>query len=86
MKIRHGMVLIALADEFVAVCDDADDFRGVVRMNKTAAAIWNGIEAGKTEEQIAASLVERFDGVDSETASACTRSILEELKNGGIIE
>ena len=86
MKIKDGMVLAELGDDFVAVSSgDTDGFHGIVKMNKTGAAIWKLIDAGLEKEAIARKLLDKYDGVDYETALEQTESIIALLKEKGIL-
>jgi len=81
-------VLTQVGDEFAAVPTGAAaaKFRGIIRLNETAADIYRGIEAGKSVREIAEALVEKYDGVDIEAAekSACT--VIGELKSTGLAQ
>lgn len=86
MKINDGMILTKLDDEFVAVSTgEVKSFHGIVKMNKTGADIWNFVEEGLNESQIAEKLVEKYDGVDYDTALENTRYVLSTLREKGIL-
>ncbi len=81
MRIKDGMVLTKLDDDFVAVSvGDIKGFRGIVKMNKTGAAIWNLLSEGLEKDEIARKLLEKYDGVDYETALKEVESVIRTLK------
>lgn len=88
MKVKTGFLLTELGNEMVAVPtgEIAEQFRGVIRMNKTAVFVWKGIEAGQTQEEIANSMLERYDSVDYPKAFDAVGKIIRELEKGGILE
>jgi len=88
MKIKEGYILSEIADEYlvVPVAEETEKFCGVIKLNETAADIWHGIEEGKSAAQIASEIVEKYDGVDSETAMNGVLSIINQLIEQGIIE
>ena len=88
MKIKSGFVLREVLGKtvVVAIGERSKSFHGMIKMNKTATHIWKGVEAGKTEDEIATSLIERFGDVTMESALADTRRIIQQMKDAGIIE
>ena len=88
MKLKKCCILTEGAGDAVAVPveETAEQFHGIIRLNATAVDIWHGLEEGKTAEEIAALLVETYDGIDIEKALSDTNAILEQFKKEGIIE
>ena len=86
MKLKDGMVLTNIGNDYVAVSTgETENFRGIVRMNKTGAAIWNLIADGLEREAIARELLNRYDGVDYEAALAETDRIISILREKGLL-
>ena len=86
MKLKDGMILTELDDSYIAVSSgETQDFRGIVKMNKTGAAIWELISEGCETEEIARRLVEKYDGVDYETALGQTKNVVALLKEKGLL-
>lgn len=86
MKLREDMVLAEIGDEYIAVSTGgAEAFHGVVRMNKTGAVIWKLIAEGKDREEIARELLNRYDGVDYDTALGEADKIISLLKEKGLL-
>lgn len=88
MKIKSGFVMREVLGKtmVVAVGDTAKEFRGMIKMNKAATRIWKGVEQGLTEEEIAASLVEHFEGVTMDKALSDTKKIIQKMTDAGIME
>lgn len=88
MNIKEGFVLRTVMGEtiVVPVGETSEKFHGMIKLNQTGADIWKGVADGLTEEEIAKSLVEKYDEVDMETALRGTRKIIAMMKDEGIIE
>jgi hypothetical protein len=54
------------------------------RLNATSAAIWRGIEAGKSREEIVTSLLDGFD-VDAIVAARAVDASIEDLSRRGLL-
>lgn len=81
-------VLITKADEdylVVPIGTSLKEFNGIIRLNETGKDIWDALTEGKSEREIADLLVEKYDGVDREKALKSTRSVIEQLRAGGIL-
>lgn len=86
MRIKDGIILTSLGDSFVAVStDDSSNSKMMIKMNKTSADVWRYIEGGFDEKEIAAKLVEKYDGVDYEHALQNTLYIIDVLKQKDIL-
>lgn len=86
MKIKEGFVIREIGGEILGVATGraADDFRGMLILNETAREIWNGLEAGKSEEDILKQIVENYD-VEEETAKRDMKNVIEKMKEAGIL-
>lgn len=87
MKLKSGFIKTRILDDWVVVpADDSEAGKNfVIQINETGAAIWDGIEAGKTPEQIAEDLVAEYD-VDLEKAKCDTEAFLANLKEIHLLE
>ena len=87
MKIMDGLVLTEVADDFVVVPmgKAAEKLRGLIRMNKTGRDVWQGISDGLTVEQIADSLLEKYDGVTKEEALVSVQKSIDKLVAENIV-
>ena len=70
MKIKTGFVLRRVLDEAIVIPsgEASKSFNGMIKLNDTAAAIWEAIEAGKSREEIAKGLSEEY-GITLEKAT-----------------
>lgn len=82
MKIKPGFILRQLAGDNVVVPVGAagESFNGMIRLNETGALLWQELDKGAEEEQLAAKLLEDFDGVTEEQARADVREFLESIR------
>lgn len=87
MKIKEGFLLREVAGNFVviAVGEEAVDFNSIVTINEIGAFIWDRINEGKGEEEIADSIIGEYS-VDRDTALRDTRDFIGQLADAGIIE
>lgn len=69
----------------VAVGEASKSFRGMIKLNSTAADIWQYIEKGLSESEICDALYEKYD-VDRERLAADVRRTLELLQSQGLVE
>ena len=76
MKIKHGFVLRRVLDEAIVVAsgEASKTFHGMIKLNDSAADIWQWISEGKGEAEIAKLL-----GV----SEAHVNSLFCELQNAG---
>jgi len=63
----------------------ASDFRGMLRLNTTGAALWKMLENGAEEAELAAMLVAEF-GADETAAAEDTTEFLQKLTEIGCLE
>lgn len=70
LKIKKGFLLRRLGEEYMAVAigEASKTFNGMIRLNDTGVFYWRELEKGTSAEELAAKTLERFDGVDEETA------------------
>lgn len=87
MKIKEGFVLRQVMGNYVAVAvgEASKSFRGMIKLNATAADIWQYIEKGLSESEICDALYEKYD-VDRERVTADVKRTLELLQSQGLIE
>lgn len=88
MKVKQTLIFQALGDETVVVPvgEAAEALHGMMRVNATGAAILQSLVDGLDEEAAAARLVDRFDGVDMDTARLAVGRIVEKLREAGLLE
>lgn len=70
-------------NETIAV-DVSNKFHGVIKLNKTSELIWRDIEQGKTIEEIAKHLTEKYD-VSYDRALNETRKFCDKLSEEDVL-
>lgn len=87
MKIKEGFVLRKVADSWMAVPvgSMAENMKGLIALNETAADIWNILQDEHSEEEVMDILQLAYDAERS-VLEANVRSFLEELDEKGILE
>ena len=56
-----------------------------VSLNKTGVYLWNRLKEGATEAEMAAGLLEKYDGVTEERAAADVKAFLDELRSRSLL-
>jgi len=56
-----------------------------VSLNKTGVYLWNRLKEGATEAEMTADLLEKYDGVTEEKATADVAAFLEELRSRSLL-
>ena len=87
MKIKQGFVMRDVAGQAVAIAtgEASKSFHGMVKLNDTGAVIWNGIEKGLDEAEIAEQLVARYD-VEVGQALKDVESFIARMRDAGLVE
>lgn len=86
MNIKPGFVLRDVAGQSVVIAtgEASRDFHGMIKLNATGKAIWQGIADGKTETEIAEALMAAFE-VDADRAHADVRAFVERMAAEGFL-
>ena len=87
MKLLSSIQLTELGGEFVAVPvgEAAERFRGIIRLNETAAFIVKRLQEETTREALIEALSEEYDGPREQFASGVD-GVLEQLRSCGALE
>jgi len=87
MKIKEGFVLRRVLDEAIVIASGkaSHDFHGMVKLNDSAADIWEWISEGVSESDIAARLAEKYE-LSEEKAKADTASMISQMTEAGLLE
>ena len=87
MKIKQGFVLRKVMDNYViiAIGDMGKNFRGMIKLNATAADVWSYLESGYSEEQICDAMLEKYD-VERDRLVADVKAILSRFAEQGFVE
>ena len=83
MKLKKDFEMVQLMDEYIAVSvgKAAEEFRGVIRMNRTGAFIWNAIRDGAdTREKILEKMRAAYEELDETAAREDIDLFLETAK------
>lgn len=86
MQLKYKFEIMELDGNIIAVPvgENVDDFRGVVRLNETAAMIFELLTRGASEDQIVDSLYEKYNSSRDEIASDVQR-YLEAFQEKGLL-
>ena len=86
MKIKDGFVVRDIMGQCVVVAtgDASESFSGMIKLNDTGKDIWEGVAAGKSEEEIIDQIVEDYD-VDKERAKDSVSKFIADMKDKGFI-
>ena len=81
LKPKNGFILRKLGAEYmvVALGEASKNFNGTIRMNETGAFYWKELEKGTTEKDLVAKTLERFQGLDQETARHDVKEFLNAI-------
>ena len=87
MKIKDGFVLRSVMGSYVVVAVGAasKSFRGMVKLNSTAADVWKCIETGFSKSEICDMLFAKYD-VDRERVEGDVNNIIKDLVEQGFVE
>lgn len=81
MKLKDGFMMRQLGDQHVVVPIglQTNTFKGMIKLNDTAATLWSALsKEEQSENQLADLLVDRF-GIDQETALTDVQDFLAVL-------
>ncbi len=87
MKLLSGVLISEVENEYVAVTlgEAGKKFNGMIRMNGTAAFLLKKLQNEISEEGLVAALLAEYD-VSEEDAKANVASVLQKLRQAGLIE
>ena len=88
MKLKESYILYNASEEetiAVATGDEAENFSGLLRANKTAGAILEYLKESITSDELVDRLAERFDA-DKKEIREDVDDILEQLRSIGALE
>ena len=82
LKVKKGFLLRRLGDEFmvVAIGEASKSCTGLTRLNDPGAFYWKEPERGSSEDDRTAKTLERYEGVDQETARRDVREFLQSIE------
>lgn len=88
MKLKYDFVISEVAGKKVAVATGGGlaKFNGFLKMNDTAAFIFELLKNDITEEQIVEKLCENFEGATKEEMAKCVTDFVEELRQAEVLQ
>lgn len=87
MKIKKGFVLRRVLDEAIVVAsgEASKTFHGMIKLNDSAADIWQWISEGKEADAIAKLLSVKYE-ISLEKAAADTAAMIKSMTENGLFE
>lgn len=87
MKLKEGIILSKMDDAYVAVAagEAGKSFSGMVRMNETAAFIFEHLKEETDVDRLTAELLAAYDGVSEQTARRSAESVVAQLSEAGLL-
>lgn len=86
MRIKKGFVLREVAGQnmVIATGEASKDFHGMIKLNSTGKEIWQGMQEGLSEAEIANGLQEKYQ-IDGEKALEDTREFIGKMLEMGFV-
>jgi hypothetical protein len=87
MKLLPNVYVTEVEDEYVAVATGkaAAKFKGMIRLNGTAAFIVERLKKNTTEEKLLSAVMAEYD-VSEEKAKQNITNVIERLRSAGLLE
>ena len=87
MKIKEGYVIRQVMGNYVVIAtgEESRNFHGMVKLNETAANIWNYIAEGKSEDEIVAAMMNEYE-VEEQQLRVDIKKTVEILVAQGLVE
>lgn len=88
MKIKKGFVLRRVMGNYVvvAVGEASKKFRGMIKLNETAAEVWKGIDKGLSASEICDALCEEYEVERSVVEKDVEKVVAELVANGFVTD
>lgn len=87
MKLKEGIILSKMDDAYVAVAagEAGKSFSGMVRMNATAAFIFEQLKEESDMDRLTAALLDAYEGVSEEQARRSAEGVVAQLSEAGLL-
>lgn len=87
MKLKEGMVIEQLGEEYVAVAtmEASKTFNGMIRGNATFGFLMEQLTKECTEEELAEALLNKYD-ITKEKADEVVTDFIKKLSDAGVLE
>ena len=86
MKIKYDFAVSEVAGETIAISTAPNRPSTVVTLNSTARFMWELLANGTDIDTMAGALVERYDGLDQDTAHAEAEEFVELLRSNQLLD
>ena len=86
MRIKEGFVIREVAGQIMVIAtgEASKDFHGLIKLNATGRDIWEGLQAGLSEDEIAGKLQDKYQIEESE-AKVDTVAFLNKMGEMGFL-
>lgn len=86
MRIKKGFVLREVAGQnmVIATGEASKDFHGMIKLNNTGKEIWQGLQDGLSEAEIAKNLQEKYQ-IEGEKAEQDTKEFIGKMLEMGFV-
>lgn len=86
MRIKDGFVVREVAGQNVVIAtgEASKTFHGMIKLNETGRVIWEGLAAGKSDQDIVADLTSAYD-VGAEKAAADVAVFIKQVADQGFL-
>lgn len=87
MKIKRGFIMRKVGDEHIALAVDSKktNFNGMIKLNASAALLWEFFQKEHTLQDAISFLMDRYE-IDEETARTSAEAFIATLKENGFAE
>lgn len=87
MRVSKDLILREVAGEYILipVGKAALEIHGMINLSESAVLLWKKLQEDCTEEELVQALLMEYD-IDSETAAADVRELIEQMQKIGVIE
>lgn len=87
MELKNNYILTGLAGEYVAVpVDGASNYHEIVKLNESGAEVFQALSEGLNENEAAQRLMEKYTGLDEQTAKKAVKIVIDKLEKAGLME
>lgn len=88
MKLKEGIILSKMDDAYVAVAagEAGKSFSGMVRMNETAAFIFERLKEETDVDALTRAILDTYDGVTEEQARRAVEGVIGQLTDAGLLK
>lgn len=87
MRIKEGFLIRKIIDDYIVVPtgDNIIDFAATISLNESGAFLWNALLKDCSEEDLVASLMQEYEGVEEETAKEDVSDFVAMLRANNLL-